>query len=30
MFAFRPEEFFEAEEEGRAEVKVDFTGAARD
>ena len=30
MFAFRPEEFFEAEEEGRAEVKVDFTSAARD
>jgi len=30
MFAFRAEEFFEAEEEGRAEVKVDFTGAARD
>jgi len=29
MFGFQPEEFFEAEEEGRAEVRVDF-GAARD
>ncbi len=25
MFGFTPEEFFEAEEEGRAEVKVDFS-----
>ena len=24
MFGFRPEEFFEADEEGRAEVRVDF------
>src|SRR3990170_5042281 len=30
MFSFGPEEFFEAEEEGRAEVRVDFTGAAKD
>ncbi len=30
MFGFGPEEFFEAEEEGRAEVRVDFTGAAKD
>lgn len=30
MFNFQREEFFEAEEEGRAEVRVDFTGAARD
>jgi LemA protein len=29
MFNFQPEEFFEAEEEGRAEVRVDF-GSARD
>ncbi|HEU4758988.1 MAG TPA: LemA family protein [Dehalococcoidia bacterium] len=29
MFNFQPAEFFEAEEEGRAEVRVDF-GAARD
>ena len=29
MFGFQLEEFFEAEEEGRAEVRVDF-GAARD
>ncbi len=30
MFRFTPEIFFEAEEEARAEVKVDFTGAAHD
>jgi LemA protein len=30
MFGFGREEFFEAEEEGRAEVHVDFTGATRD
>ncbi len=30
MFGFRPEEFFEADEEGRAEVRVDFTGATHD
>jgi LemA protein len=29
MFGFGPEQFFEADEEGRAEVKVDFTGAAK-
>ncbi len=29
MFNFQPAEFFQAEEEGRAEVRVDF-GAARD
>lgn len=28
MFSFTPEEFFEADEEGRAEVKVDFDRAA--
>jgi len=28
MFGFIREEFFEADEEGRAEVRVDFTGAA--
>ncbi len=28
MFNFEDEEFFEADEEGRAEVKVDFSGAA--
>ena len=28
MFGFTREEFFEADEEGRAEVRVDFTGAA--
>ena len=27
MFGFSREEFFEADEEGRAEVRVDFTGA---
>jgi len=27
MFGFTPEEFFEADEEGRAEVKVDFSPA---
>ncbi len=27
-FGFKREEFFEADEEGRAEVRVDFTGAA--
>jgi len=27
MFGFTREEFFEADEEGRAEVRVDFTGA---
>ena len=27
MFGFQREEFFEADEEGRAEVRVDFTGA---
>src|SRR3990172_13080960 len=27
MFGFKQEEFFEADEEGRAEVQVDFTGA---
>ncbi|MDO8615617.1 MAG: LemA family protein [Dehalococcoidia bacterium] len=30
MFGFGPEQFFEADEEGRAEVPVDFTGAARE
>ena len=30
MFGFKPEEFFAADEEGRAEVRVDFTGAAHD
>ncbi len=30
MFGFRPEEFFETDEEGRAEVHVDFTGAKQD
>ena len=30
MFNFQPAEFFEAEEEARAEVKVDFTSAGRD
>ncbi len=30
MFGFKAEEFFEAEEEARADVKVDFTGAAKD
>ncbi len=30
MFNFQPEEFFEAEEEAREEVRVDFTGAGRD
>lgn len=29
MFGFGPEQFFQADEEGRAEVKVDFTGAAK-
>jgi LemA protein len=28
MFGFTPEEFFEADEEGRAEVRVDFDRAA--
>lgn len=28
MFGFTAEEFFEADEEGRAEVRVDFSGAA--
>jgi LemA protein len=28
MFGFRPEPFFEADEEGRAEVRVDFSRAA--
>jgi LemA protein len=28
MFGFRPEQFFETDEEGRAEVKVDFSRAA--
>ena len=28
VFGFTREEFFEADEEGRAEVRVDFTGAA--
>jgi LemA protein len=28
MFNFEDEEFFEADEEGRAEVSVDFSGAA--
>src|SRR3989442_9224447 len=28
MFGFGPEQFFEADEEGRAEVKVDFSKAA--
>lgn len=30
MFGFTPEEFFEADEEGRAEVKVDFSTRAAD
>ncbi len=30
MFGFTPEEFFEADEEGRAEVKVDFGARAGD
>ena len=30
MFGFAPEQFFEAEEEAREEVHVDFTGAAKD
>jgi LemA protein len=30
MFNFQPEEFFEADEEGRAEVRVDFTGVAEE
>lgn len=30
MFGFKAEEFFEAEEEARADVKVDFTGATHD
>jgi LemA protein len=30
MFGFTPEQFFEADEEGRAEVHVDFTGAKAD
>lgn len=30
MFGFKPEEFFAADEEGRAEVRVDLTGAAHD
>jgi len=30
MFGFAPEEFFEADEEGRAEVKVDFSTRAAD
>jgi len=30
MFGFTVEQFFEADEAGRAEVKVDFTGAAHD
>ncbi len=29
-FSFAAEQFFEADEEGRAEVKVDFTSAGRD
>ena len=28
MFGFKPEEFFEADEEGRAEVNVDFSRGA--
>jgi LemA protein len=30
MFNFQPEAFFEADEEGRAEVRVDFTGVAEE
>ena len=30
MFGFTAEQFFEADEAGRAEVKVDFTGATHD
>jgi LemA protein len=30
MFGFTPEEFFEADEEGRAEVRVDFSTTAAD
>jgi LemA protein len=30
MFGFTPEEFFEADEEGRAEVRVDFSTRAAD
>jgi LemA family len=30
MFNFQREEFFEADEEGRAEVRVDFTGVGEE